>query len=346
MKASFTSATAMLQLQYVAAKAGVIGDLAETDPDDGPHVVPGAIRRALAELRLLHSVPFSYLVPDASLLPPESIRFFYLDRNWTDALVDGVLSIGTFTSAERAQLEALREVVRAEVDEAERVVRQPGGEQRLSGPGGAVSGFLLRSRLVSGWPGLHVRGYRIDRQDDDEIVPESDPDRLKVLRLERLAPAVLLVMFDGVPAVVHLEEPRQGIQFGAIRPEAEPLSTARELPLRDAATGKDLANTSKPVPFRRGSAGVMHMRRLRDRIASVPATNVGGNSGLSVDANEFALEMLRFPYRQVFGDPANEPGKPVLDVFQPTVSFSIATATKNATRYGSLEQRFTAVINP
>ena len=86
--------------------------------------------------------------------------------------------------------------------------------------------------------------------------------------------------------------------------------------------------------------------KRKSLIASVPATNVGGNSGLSVDANEFALEMLRFPYRQVFGDPANEPGKPVLDVFQPTVSFSVATATKNATRYGSLEQRFTAVIKP
>ena len=108
--------------------------------------------------------PFSYLVPDASLLPPESVRFFYLDRNWTDALVDGVLSIGTFTSAERIQLEALREVIRAEVDEAERTIRQPGGEERLSGPGGAISGFVMRSRLVSGWPGLHVRAYRIDRQ--------------------------------------------------------------------------------------------------------------------------------------------------------------------------------------
>ena len=32
--------------------------------------------------------------------------------------------------------------------------------------------------------------------------------------MERLAPAVLLVLFDGVPAVVHIEEPRQGIQFG------------------------------------------------------------------------------------------------------------------------------------
>ena len=256
------------------------------------------------------------------------MRFFYLDRNWTDAVVEGVLSIGTFTSAERLQLEALREVIRAEVDETERTVRQPGGEDRLAGPGGAISGFLMRSRLVSGWPGLHVRAYRTDRQQDAQIIPESDPDRLKVLRMERLAPAVLLVLFDGVPAVVHVEEPRQGIQFGALRPDAEPLSPARELPLRDAATGADLPGQRVPVPFRRDSAGVIHMRKLRDRIAAVPATHVGGSSGLSVDANEFALEMLRFPFRQVFGDPANEPSQPLGDVFRPRVSFAL------------LEQRF------
>ena len=55
------------------------------------HVVPGELRRFLARLRLLHGVPFCYLVPDAELLPPESIRFFYLDRAWTDALVQGAL---------------------------------------------------------------------------------------------------------------------------------------------------------------------------------------------------------------------------------------------------------------
>jgi hypothetical protein len=322
-----------LEVQLKAATL-VMTDLTETDPDDGDHVVPGVIRRALAALRLLSGVPFSYLVPDSSLLPPESVRFFYLDRNWTDALVQGVLSIGTFTSAERIQLEALREVIRAEVDETERTIREPGGEERLSGPGGAVSGFVMRSKLVSGWPGLHVRAYRTDRQQDAEIIPESDPDRLKVLRMERLAPAVLLVLFDGVPAVVHVEEPRQGLQFGALRPEAEPLSTSRVLPLRDASTGADLPNPPVPVPFRRDSAGVIHMRTLRDRIAAVPATKVGGTSGLSVDANEFALEMLRFPYRQVFGDPANEPSQPLVDVFRPRVSFAV------------LEERFRAVIQP
>jgi len=322
-----------LEVQLKAATV-VMTDLTETDPDDGDHLVPGVIRRALAALRLLSGVPFSYLVPDSSLLPPESVRFFYLDRNWTDALVQGVLSIGTFTSAERIQLEALREVIRAEVDETERTVREPGGEERLSGPGGAISGFVMRSKLVSGWPGLHVRAYRTDRQQDAEIIPESDPDRLKVLRMERLAPAVLLVLFDGVPAVVHVEEPRQGLQFGALRPDAEPLSTSRLLPLRDASTGADLPNPPVPVPFRRDSAGVIHMRTLRDRIAAVPATKVGGNTGLSVDANEFALEMLRFPFRQVFGAPANEPSQPLVDVFRPRVSFAL------------LEERFRAVIQP
>ena len=333
MKMAVFDAAMSFEVQLNASTV-VMTNLTETDPDDGEHVVPGTIRRALAALRLLSGVPFSYLVPDASLLPPESVRFFYLDRNWTDALVQGVLSIGTFTSTERIQLEALREIIRTEVDETERTIRQPGGEERLSGPGGAISGFVMRSKLVSGWPGLHVRAYHTDRGQDAEIIPESDSDRLKVLRMERLAPAVLLVLFDGVPAVVHVEEPRQGVQFGALRPEAEPLSTARELPLRDALTGADLPNPPVPVPFRRDSAGVIHMRKLRDRIAAVPATHVGGNSGMSVDANEFALEMLRFPFRQVFGDPANEPEQPLVDVFRPRVSFAL------------LEERFRAVIQP
>src|SRR3954451_2387359 len=332
MSLTALTAAVALKLQFDAALLGAVAALSEDDPDDGTHVVPGAIRRALAELRLLHSVPFNYLVADASLLPPECIRFFYVDRNWTDALIAGALSIGTFTTAERAQLEALREVVRDEVDEAERIIRQPENEARLSASGGAISVFLLLSKLVSGWPGLHVRAYAVDRQADDDILAESDPDRLKVLRMERLAPAVLLVLFDGVPAVVHLEEPRQGIQFGALRPEAEPLSTKRTLPLRDAGNAADLPGQSVDVPFRRGSAGVVHLRKLRDRIAAVPATHVGGNSGMSVDANEFALEMLRFPYRQVFGDPANEPSHALVDVFRPRVAFA------------ELETRFKAVI--
>ena len=47
----------------------------------------------IARLVLLYPVPFHYLVPHQSLLPSESMRFFHLDDNWVDALVDGAFSI-------------------------------------------------------------------------------------------------------------------------------------------------------------------------------------------------------------------------------------------------------------
>ncbi len=61
---SIVNADVAIQAAVKAAKnyADLITD---RDPDDGEHVVPGELRRFLARLRLLHGVPFSYLVPDA-----------------------------------------------------------------------------------------------------------------------------------------------------------------------------------------------------------------------------------------------------------------------------------------
>lgn len=281
------------------------------DPHDGDHVVPGELRRFLARLRLLHGVPFSYLVPDAALLPLESIRFFYVDRAWTDALVQGVLSVGTITTTDRAQLESVYPHIRDEVDETERGIRMPDREKRLSGTAGTITGFLLRSRAVSGWPNLHVRAYARDVVADDALTTEaeSNPARLKVLRMERLAPAVLLVLFDGVPEVVHIEEPRQGIQFGIRYDEgSEPSQRSARVKVRDCNTGDPVAPVnaitaanSVPVPFRAGAPGVIDLATLRARLAAKAP-----NSGGTLESNEFALQMLRFPYRQVFGDPENQ----------------------------------------
>lgn len=299
----------------------------DRDPDDGEHVVPGELRRFLARLRLLHGVPFSYLVPNAKLLPKESIRFFYVDRAWTDALVQGALSVGTITSADRAQLEAVYPHIRNEVDVAERTIRQPRGEELLKGAGGTITGFLLRSRAVSGWPNLHVRAYSRDVLPDDALSTEAEshPDRMKVLRMERLAPAVLLVLIDGVPAVVHIEEPRQGIQFGArLDPEDPPQSRTAKVKMRDNATGlpvppKDdfTAANSVKVPFRPGAPGVINMAALRARLLASP------NHGGTLEPNEFALQMLRFPYRQVFGDPENAQGKRFYDLDRFTVTLAL-----------------------
>ena len=61
----------------------------------------GAIAVWMAQLYLLISVPFENLVPNAGLLPPETIGFLYLDTNWLAALVEGALSIGIESSRRR-----------------------------------------------------------------------------------------------------------------------------------------------------------------------------------------------------------------------------------------------------
>jgi hypothetical protein len=263
-----------------------------TGPD-----VPEEVLSWLTRLRLLNGVPFAYLMAHEQLLPPESIRFFYVDRNWTDAAVDGALSVGTITSRDRAQLHSVYQELRSRLDEEERQ-----SFQRLIGavpttpsqPGQAevMTGFLLRSRAVSGWPGLHVDAY--DGRDQDHTIG--------IVRIERLAPAVLLVLFDGIPGYLTITEPRQGIQFGV---DVDPTAgSKRRIRIRND-DGTEMEDSEgdpirEPVPFRSGSPGVIHWVELAHRIQA----HVGG----SVSSGEMGLQMLRFPFEQQFGEPEEEAG--------------------------------------
>lgn len=316
--AALDAASAALEdLPEVAAQRATLrvdGAEERVKPDG---VVPGELVRFLARLRLLEGVPFSYLVADADLLPLETIRFFYVDRNWLDALVQGALSVGTVNSSDREQLAALYPQVRREVDAAERLVRQRDADAvaddlqgRPVGEAGPITGFLLRSRLVSGWPGLHVRGYAQDTVADAATIPDDDPsrDRMRVLRMERLAPAVLLVLFDGVPAVVHIEEPRSGIQFGVrVSADAQAGTCTAEVTTRALKAGDPPPKTVYPR-FRRGAPGVLDIKGLAKTLGTA-------------DAGAFAVQMLRFPVRQVFGAvPGEDSDNDSVDAFVPTVA--------------------------
>ena len=50
--------------------------------------IPEDVAAYAAELKLLYSVPFSYLVAEEDFLPPESMRFFCVDEKLVNALVD------------------------------------------------------------------------------------------------------------------------------------------------------------------------------------------------------------------------------------------------------------------
>jgi hypothetical protein len=115
--------------------------------------VPDDIAGWLRELVALTGVPFSYLLPDATLLPPESIRFFAVDLNWIRALVQGAGSIGRASSFDAAHEAALAPALHAAARLPER-----------------ATGFLLRSAVVDAWPGLEVTAYDgVDPTTRDQI---------------------------------------------------------------------------------------------------------------------------------------------------------------------------------
>jgi hypothetical protein len=282
--------------------------------DDSDSSIPADVRTWLVRLRLLEGVPFAHLVADSELLPPESIRWFYIDRRWTDALVEGALSVGTVNSDDRVQLTTAYPAIRDELDTEERNVRRDPTTQRFGGKVDAISGFVLRSRVVAGYPGLHVRAFGIepDKADDAKFT-EDEPERMRLLRLERLAPAVLFCLFDGIPSVVHMEEPRQGVQFG-FDASGPPGQVSASLRPRSAATGEYLGGAPVPVPFRSGnrSSGVVDIQELEKRLRG-PAT--GGNE---MDSAEYALQLVRFPFRQVWGEVKRAP---IATVFTPTIAY-------------------------
>src|SRR5262245_28477343 len=102
--------------QRMTTKAQVDVSLPEAE-------MPAYMESFLAHLRLLVGVPFDYLVPDSRLLPDESIRFFYLDRSWTDRLVDGAIAVGKTGTREQAHHHAHHPDVRQALDLTERGVR-------------------------------------------------------------------------------------------------------------------------------------------------------------------------------------------------------------------------------
>jgi hypothetical protein len=267
----------------------------------------------LAHLRLLVGVPFDYLIPDERLLPRESIRFFYLDRSWTDRLVDGAISVGKIGTREQAHHHAHHPGVRQALDLTERGVRDL-QRARLSframkldlknASASAVTGFLLRSYAVSGWPHMDVRAYRRDDLPRDFDPEAEKADELPKLRLERLSPSVLIALFEGIPKMVMCEEPHHGVQFGVHERGGE-FRVFRRSRAGRAMTNLDESPQEVAVPVRAAHPRVLAIADLWRTLAADAATrpSMPPQNGSAA----FAIELLNLPWRQRF---QGEGGKP------------------------------------
>jgi hypothetical protein len=228
-----------------------------TSPD-----LPATVGAWFERTARLEGVPFSYLAPDERLLPPESIRFFQVDWLWIDCLLDGAFSIGRVLASDQAQ------------DESH-------ATSPAANPHGLLSGFLLRSDVVAGWPDLQVDGY--DQVIDDlNFIP--DQAGLEVLRLARLSKNVLFCLFKGVVQTLDLHQKPEALHFGLNRPDDDHPGYYKEL--RDR-TGLEQANLTTPVPWKNGdqTKRVVNIDGLAGDIkAKLQATEF--------TSAQFALEMI------------------------------------------------------
>ena len=263
---------------------------------------PAYVAERLAELRLLHDVPFQHVVPDAALLPAESIRFFHLDDGWTDALADGALSIGDGES-DRLALDRIRPARDRAVGGVRERRRGRHGTAREDAPG-PITGLVLRSSAVTRWPGMAVRAYAGEIPPD--VKPDEAPDgvRLPLLRLERVAPTVLIALFGGAPTLVVLEEPHGNAVLGVAAAD----DGGWTLALRTAGgrlIEEDDEAVRIDVPLRPGAEdlGVVDVAALRDRLEQEAGSRPEMPQTMSPAA--LAVELMRPPWRQRFGAPGN-----------------------------------------
>jgi hypothetical protein len=245
----------------------------------------------LSRLLLLVPVPFHYLVPDVEMLPAESLRFFHVDSNWLEALLDGAVGIGMESSRETFFHEITHELVHDSAYTALTTYRgSVAGSASAGADAGVMSGLLMRSAIVSGWPNLAVRAY------------DADGLLMKTLRMDHLAPTVLLCLFAGVPSRIEIAEPQEGFRFGI---EEDGTATLRNVVPGKLALGAQLAVAPFPVRDQTGAQAVL-MRAAGSRVLNVDPDSTAGlvqqmgsivlkDTGGQLGPADFALQMVNSP---------------------------------------------------
>jgi hypothetical protein len=153
---------------------------------------PAEVSQWFEELLSLTHVPFHYLVPREEMLPNNSLRFFYLDVNWLECLLDGAFSIGRVSSADVRQ-----------DDQARKAGHVPNAL--------TYSGFVLRSPAVSGWPHLGVEAYTKAVSVDAGELPGDT--QAKCLRFDRVGEDLLLCLFEGEIKTIDIHEHPDTVHF-------------------------------------------------------------------------------------------------------------------------------------
>ncbi|MCX4993441.1 hypothetical protein [Streptomyces sp. NBC_00568] len=229
------------------------------------------VRAWLDRLVTLEMVPFEHLVPDAGMLPQDSIRFFYVDPGWIRAAVDGALSIGVGQTLDE------------DLNDLARGIQDP-----------PACGVLLHSDLVEGWPKTIYTAFR----DDTPVEP---------MRTTQCGTHILLHLYPQVIDTFTLAEPPQGLHFGfgdlgtiQLR-QISGDEIGMPLPGADGEFPRDPQDDRFTRFKRPGGLDVLNLGGAGDPL--LPALSQAHGLDVPLSSAQFTLQMVKAPQLQTFARP-------------------------------------------
>jgi hypothetical protein len=264
--------------------------------------IPENVSQWLARLILLYRAPFTNLVADERMLPPDSMAFFYLDPGWLTCFLQGACSVGRSSAGDelvdqnlrnnflKLALEGVKDV------RGGKVTKKDGNVHTEAPPDWQqLTGFLMRSPIVEGWQGLEMQAW--------EDSGEGATHLLVPYRIDRLAPDIMLCIFKGKVQRIEIKQPPEGMHFGASFDGKE----YRRIGLRQlnqsgtVSPGDEIDKTTETsIPLRPGPAKrVVKVSTLAKRLRKNLDTSKARQSGEFTSA-EFGVEMVDSPGRAVF----------------------------------------------
>lgn len=227
--------------------------------------IPNQIRDWFKNLSLLKGIPFNYLVPHENMLPPESIRFFKLDSQWINCLLDGAFSLGRAASHDHR-------------------VDKDNDHAPKTEPDHNISGFILRSEVVAGWPEIMVDAYSVKAAGVENITTDK---KLSLLRKENLSKNVMICLFKGELGTLDLHQKPETLHFGLDLTEEEGVYYKQ---LRNK-NGQQIAERVAAIPWKNKNLEVVNVNGNQGLGSKIASHNT--QTGFSnITAAEFGLLML------------------------------------------------------
>lgn len=223
------------------------------------------------------------------MLKEETLANFHMDYGWIECLLDGALSIAWTSDSENLMNQVMEKGpwsrIKNQADQMAAELKEIKDKDKVISPSlnGFISGFMLRSKLISGWIGVKVFAKGVDASLEDDL------DWLVPLRLERIKDDILFCLFDRKVRQIVIIQPPESMHFGLEESSKEKfLKHPRVAEKGDLLGTIDTQKKVEKIPFRNKTLKVLDIKKMAKNMQQVTGQK-------TFTSAQFAFHMVESP---------------------------------------------------